>query len=215
MPTGNVIPLRPGDGPISRATGLAPRRVRPVTYVVHVSVVDSEQPIWRRLELDSSLDLGTVHRVVQAVMGWSDSHLHEFTASRSRERLLADSEVAEGMDGTPERDVRLDEVLADVGDAVGYLYDFGDAWDHDLRLEVVRDVEPAQAVRVVDGAAACPLEDAGGIGAWNAFVRWLVDGDSDDLDDDHLRHLASGRPSTSMSRTSMSRKPRRQRRLPR
>jgi hypothetical protein len=194
MPTGNVIPLRPGDGPISRAAGLAPRRARPVTYVVHVSVVDSEQPIWRRLELDSRLDLRTVHRVVQAVMGWSDSHLHEFTASRSPDPLLADSEVEEGMDGTPERDVRLDEVLADVGDAVGYLYDFGDAWDHDLRLEEVRDIEPAQAVRVVDGAAACPLENTGGIGAWNVFVRWLVDGDSDDLDDDHLRHLAERVP---------------------
>ena len=194
MPAGNVIPLRPGDGPTSPASGLATRRVRPATYVVHVSVVESEPPIWRRLELDSRLDLRTVHRVLQAVMGWSDSHLHEFTTSRSRDRLLADSEVEEGMDGTPERDVRLDEVLADVGDAVGYLYDFGDAWDHDLRLEVVRDLEPAQAVRVVDGAGACPLEDAGGIGAWNVFVRWLVDGDSDDFDDDHLRHLAEQVP---------------------
>ncbi|NPC41034.1 plasmid pRiA4b ORF-3 family protein [Nocardioides sp. zg-1230] len=159
-----------------------------------MTLADSEPPIWRRLELDSRLDLRSVHRVLQAVMGWSDSHLHEFTTSRSRVRLLADSEVEEGMDGTPERDVRLDEVLADVGDAVGYLYDFGDAWDHDLRLEAVRDVEPAQAVRVVDGAAACPLEDAGGTGAWNVFVRWLVDGDSDDLDDEHLRHLAERAP---------------------
>ncbi len=159
-----------------------------------MTLADSEPPIWRRLELDSRLDLRTVHRVLQAAMGWSDSHLHEFTTTRSSDRLLADSEVEEGMDGTPERNVRLDEVLSDVGDVVDYLYDFGDAWDHELRLEEVHDVEATQAVRVIDGAAACPVDDAGGIGAWNVFVQWLVDGDSDDLDDDHLRHLAEQVP---------------------
>lgn len=90
--------------------------------------------------------------------------------------------------------MRLDEVLAEVGDVLGYLYDFGDAWDHELRLEDIREVEPTEAVRVLAGAAACPMENAGGIEAWNAYVHWLVDGDPDGLDDEWLRDLVEWVP---------------------
>lgn len=195
MPAGNVIPLRPGDGPV-RSGGTRPtsRRAQPRTYVVLASVVDSEPLIWRRLELDSRLDLRTVHRILQAGMGWTDSHLHEFTTARYDDRLLPDSEVDEGEVGTPERDVRLDEVLVEAGDELGYLYDFGDAWDHVLRLEEVRRGEPAHPVRVLDGARACPVEDAGGIGDWNAVVRWVDEGDADDLEVDQLRNLVEWLP---------------------
>ncbi len=195
MPDDNVIPLF-GNGRASSPTaaGPSPRHARSATYVVRVSLDDSEPEIWRRLELDSSLDLRSVHRILQAAMGWLDSHLHEFTAPRSTVRLLADSEVDEGEDGTPERDVRLDDVLAEVGDSLGYLYDFGDAWDHTLILEDIRPVEPSGPVTVVAGDRAGPLEDSGGAGTWNAYVRWLVDGDADDLEDEWLLDLAERVP---------------------
>jgi hypothetical protein len=127
-------------------------------------------------------------------MGWTDSHLHEFTTARHHDRLLPDSEVDEGEVGTPERDVRLDEVLTEAGDDLGYLYDFGDAWDHVLRLEEVRAGEPDHPARVLDGDRACPLDDAGGIGDWNVFARWLDEGDPDELEDDQLRHLVERLP---------------------
>ena len=195
MPDDNVVPLRPGDGPIRPGTpSPVLRRERPATYVVRVTLVDSEPPVWRRLELDSRLDLRTVHRLLKAAMGWMDSHLHEFTTARFHDRLLADSEVDEGEVGTPERNVRLDEVLVEAGDKLGYLYDFGDAWDHAILLEEVRTGEPSHPGRVLDGARACPLEDAGGIGAWNVLVQWLDEGDADGLEDDQLRHLVERLP---------------------
>lgn len=195
MSAGNVIPLRPGDGPVQSAGArAASRRDHPARYVVHVSLIDSEPLIWRRLEVDSRMDLRSMHRVLQACLGWTDSHLHEFTSVRFPDRMLADSEVDEGEAGTPERDVHLDEVLTEVGDVLEYLYDFGDDWDHEIRLEEVRAVDPAQPVRVVDGAAACPVEDVGGIGAWNTFVEWLDEGDPDALEDHVLRQLGERVP---------------------
>lgn len=196
MPDADVIPLF-GAGRRSAsptAAGLTPRSDPPVTYVVRVSLDDSEPEVWRRLELDSSLDLRSVHRILQASMGWLDSHLHEFTTPRSASRLLADSEVDEGEVGTPERDVRLDEVLHEVGDLLAYAYDFGDGWDHTVALEAIRPDEPDHPVRVLAGDRACPLEDSGGAGTWNAYVRWTVDGNPDDLEEEWLLDLAERVP---------------------
>ena len=37
----------------------------------------------------------------------------------------------------PEEDVRLDEVLAEPGDNLFYDHDFGDGWQHTIRLEEI------------------------------------------------------------------------------
>lgn len=42
-----------------------------------------EPPIWRRTQVPWAMTLG-VHRVFQVVMGWTDSHLHEFVVRGQR-----------------------------------------------------------------------------------------------------------------------------------
>lgn len=34
--------------------------------------------IWRRVIVPEAITLAKLHQVIQAVMGWTDSHLHEF-----------------------------------------------------------------------------------------------------------------------------------------
>nr|WP_281250849.1 hypothetical protein [Sinomonas mesophila] len=46
---------------------------------VRVTVVGSEPPIWRMLDVDGSLTLGELHDVLQRAVGWRDWHLHSFT----------------------------------------------------------------------------------------------------------------------------------------
>ena len=55
--------------------------------------------------------------MLQAVFGWTDSHLHRFSldseARGDGERYLCRDDVEEGEDhGVPASDVRFDEVLA-------------------------------------------------------------------------------------------------------
>ncbi|HEX5255606.1 MAG TPA: hypothetical protein VFW69_17360 [Mycobacterium sp.] len=57
--------------------------------------------------------------------------------SRKTEYYLCPFSVDEGDEGVPEEQVRLDEVLVDVGDKLFYGYDFGDDWQHVIRLEAV------------------------------------------------------------------------------
>ena len=40
-------------------------------------------PVWRRFVVPSDISLSKLHHILQAVMGWTDSHLYGFTAGRT------------------------------------------------------------------------------------------------------------------------------------
>jgi hypothetical protein len=47
-------------------------------YQLKITLRHSKPPIWRRVLVNSELSLGQLHRVIQGVMEWGDSHLHHF-----------------------------------------------------------------------------------------------------------------------------------------
>jgi len=47
-------------------------------YQLKVTLIDSEPEIWRRLQVKKETTLAKLHDILQIVMGWYDSHLHEF-----------------------------------------------------------------------------------------------------------------------------------------
>ncbi|HEX8936545.1 MAG TPA: plasmid pRiA4b ORF-3 family protein [Pseudonocardiaceae bacterium] len=73
-------------------------------------------------------------------------------------------DVEEGETGVPEEQVRLDEVLVEIGDRLFYTYDFGDDWQHSIRLEAIVCHEDS-ALRAVctAGRRPGPAEDCGGV----------------------------------------------------
>jgi hypothetical protein len=161
---------------LKRTTSVPQRRRRrrakqPFGVTVRVDLVGAKPPVWRRLELPSTLRLDQLHSVLQAVFEWTDSHLHRFTLDGEvwgdGEHYLCPYDVEEGEDeGLPASDVRLDEVLAAPDDVLTYLYDYGDNWHHRL---VVEQVGPAvEDVRLLAGDGAAPPEDSGGIWDWDA-----------------------------------------------
>jgi hypothetical protein len=148
------------------------RRARsPFSVTVRADLVDAKPPIWRRVELPSTLHLDELHLLLQALFGWEDYHLHRFTQGQSPwdqdvEVFLCPYDVEEGEEaGVPACDVRLDEVLAEPGDSLLYAYDYGDAWE--VRLVVEQVGEPIESVRLAGGKGVAPPEDSGGIHAWN------------------------------------------------
>lgn len=146
-------------------------------FRVRLDLDGAKPPVWRRLELPGDLTLPRLHDVIQAAMGWSNSHLHRFrTGSDPRSPyFLTNFDVSEGDEGVLEGDVRLDQLIAVEGDALWYEYDFGDGWEHVLRVEAILD-EPPPAVRCIDGQLACPPEDCGGIGGYEELAGWVRSG---------------------------------------
>lgn len=152
------------------------RRVDPVTLRVRIDLTGTRPPLWRRLELASDLFLHDVHDIVQEAFGWDDSHLHRFGSgpsmySHETEYYLCPFSADEGDEGVPEEQVRLDEVLVDVGDKLFYVYDFGDNWQHVIRLEDVlaRESSAPRAICTA-GRRPGPLEDCGGIYGYEMLV---------------------------------------------
>ena len=153
-----------------------PRRPEVVTLRIRVDLARTRPPVWRRVEVASDLLLDEVHEILQAAFGWTDSHLHRFGCgpeyySRETEYYLCPFSVDEGDEGLPEEQVRLDEVLVNVGDKMFYAYDFGDDWQHVLRLEAVlpRDESAPRAI-CTGGRRPGPAEDCGGVGGYELLV---------------------------------------------
>jgi len=53
-------------------------------YLLKIRLLDIEPEIWRRFVVPASITLDRLHDVIQIVMGWTDSHLHEFKIGKKR-----------------------------------------------------------------------------------------------------------------------------------
>jgi Plasmid pRiA4b ORF-3-like protein len=169
-----------------------PRRADVVTYRVHIDLKGSKPPVWRRLELASDLFLDDLHDIVQAAFGWTDSHLHRFGSgpdfwSRDTEYYLCPFDVEEDEEaGVPEEEVRLDEVLVDVGDKLLYNYDFGDDWQHTIKLEAVLPrADSAPRAVCIAGRRPGPPENCGGVHSYEMIVAT-----QDETHPDHAERAA-------------------------
>jgi hypothetical protein len=151
-------------------------------FRVRLDLLGAKPPVWRRLELSGDLTLARVHDMIQAAMGWTNSHLHRFRTGHDHRspHFVTSFDIEEGENGVLEDDVQLDQLISAEGDALWYEYDFGDGWDHTLRVEAVLD-EPPAMVRCTGGRLACPPEDCGGIRGYDELASWVRSGCEDAL----------------------------------
>lgn len=97
-----------------------------------------------------------------------------------------------------ETGIRLATVLPEAGAEILYLYDFGDFWQHDIRLEAVLPPESGVSYpRLLDGARSCPPEDCGGTRGYADLLEILLNPTHKDFD--QMREWAGPR---SMLRSS-------------
>jgi hypothetical protein len=147
----------------------APTRV----YQLKITLKDSKPPIWRRVEVSDSVTLDKLHAIIQAAMGWTDSHLHMFTLGRVSYGV-PDPNYDE--DVRDERRAKLNQLLTEPKQKLSYEYDFGDSWTHVVLLEQVREPEPGvRYPRCTAGKRACPPEDCGGIWGYASFLEIIAD----------------------------------------
>jgi hypothetical protein len=144
-----------------------------IVFQLKVTLRGSRPPIWRRVLVRSDISLLKLHGVLQVLMGWTDSHLHQFEAGGV---FYGTPDPEFGAERKNERKVRLNEVLRHPKNRMVYEYDFGDSWEHDVVLEKVVPREPKVRYPVVTGGKrACPPEDVGGVWGYAAFLEAVRD----------------------------------------
>ncbi len=151
-------------------------------YQLHTSLRDIEPAIWRRVMVSSHADLEELHTVIQGLFDWEDCHLHcfetqigQFTSS------MFDEFLAENPEMHSSSDVLLQEVLPRVNSKIVYEYDFGDGWEHVIKLEKKLSPEPgAKYPVVIAGARHAPLEDCGGPFGYMDLAEIMKNGPKDE-----------------------------------
>jgi len=146
-------------------------------YQLKVTLRYTKPPIWRRLLVPAGLTLEGLHDILQAAMGWTDSHLHEFRVGQKRfgkpdpEDQLMDLPAV-----SDESTAHLFMVLGKAGVKAVYNYDFGDSWEHAIVVEKVLPPEAGVAYPIcVGGKLHCPPEDCGGIPGYYDLLDAISD----------------------------------------
>jgi Plasmid pRiA4b ORF-3-like protein len=131
-----------------------------------------DPPVWRQVVIPAGYTLDRVHDVIQAAMGWQNSHLHLFRiAGREYRPAYLDDEL-ETLD---EKQFRIGDLMT-TGDLADYEYDFGDGWGHELAVGASSAADAATVYpECTGGEGACPPEDCGGPGGF-ADLKELLTG---------------------------------------
>jgi hypothetical protein len=126
---------------------------------VRITLLDvDDPPVWRQVLIPAAYPLSRVHRVIQAAMGWENYHIHAFQIGKTSYGPDPEGELGYA----DETKARLGDV-ARVRTRIGYEYDFGDGWEHELVVEARAVAEADKTYPAcIAGQGACPPEDCGG-----------------------------------------------------
>ncbi|MCH2197759.1 MAG: plasmid pRiA4b ORF-3 family protein [Flavobacteriales bacterium] len=132
--------------------------------------LDSLEPrVWRRVRVNSDIDMRTLHHTIQLAMGWENCHLYYFATADEK---ISQLEFLEDEDFVEDHEVNLDEFVQSTGDRINYVYDFGDKWSHTITLEKIVENDESEHIPIcLAGERNCPPEDVGGINGYHEFLN--------------------------------------------
>jgi hypothetical protein len=142
------------------------------TTRLRVTLREVEPRVERVIDVPAGVTLDELHLVLQVALGWTDSHLHSFTADGI---TYAGPHEEYEQDAVDDRGVRLSSLPAHFL----YTYDFGDDWEHEVEVLGPGGAEP----RCVSGEGACPPEDCGGTSGYAELLEALADPRHDEHED--------------------------------
>jgi len=149
--------------------------IKGTIYQFKVTLDNLNIPIWRKFQVENDITLKRLAATILIVMGWTNTHLHQFLIGKKRygvpQKDLIDHDNFED-----EGKFRLCDLPEKELSKFRFAYDFGDGWEHTIRLEKVLDrQEGVQYPVCIGGARKCPRENCGGPYEYDNFLSIISD----------------------------------------
>jgi hypothetical protein len=144
-----------------------------------ISLTHSKPLIWRQIFVTKDTTFFELHHIIQIVMGWDNYHMFEFDLEGYRIGEVDEDEKGNGYGSDQILDsmtIKLSDVITQQKDIINYLYDFGDGWRHQIKVEKFHNIDKiTEYPTCIDGQMNCPPEDRGGIGSFYHCIDVLKD----------------------------------------
>jgi hypothetical protein len=164
------------------ATKVQRNKTAPKILQLHIELRGTKPKVWRRVLVPETITLLKLHLVIQAAFGWGHSHLHEFIAGDGERYGTPDPDY-DDPGSVASENTRLTTALR--RSTLSYVYDFGDNWDHRIKVEKTLAPDPLLALPFcAGGACATPPEDCGGVHGYAEFIQSMAN--PDDPEHEHL-----------------------------
>ncbi len=159
-------------------------------YRLKIKLRGTDPPVWRRIAVLGESTLELLHRVIQIVMGWDDYHVYGFMTKDEWIMPRTSSGIDSMWVGMTvpyptayANSRRLKSVARQAKTKFRYIYDLGDKWEHEIRVEAISARQDTDRVPVcLDGQMACPPEDCGGPFGYGKLKQTLSDPASSEHD---------------------------------
>ena len=147
-------------------------------YQFKITLKGIKPPIWRRIQVPKNYTFWDLHVAIQDAMGWLDVHLHAFEIANPGKGPIEEI-------GIPDKDFEWENQRTIAGwkrtiaryftpenAKARYVYDFGDDWTHDIKLEKILPREKGVNYPLcLDGKRACPPENCGGVWGYEELLE--------------------------------------------
>lgn len=128
-----------------------------IGYQLKITIMGSKPPIWRRVIVPEHIAFYDLDDIIEKIFGWTHSHLYEFFIKDWGMRITG----APLMEEEDNADECIDSWMK-VGSEIIYTYDFGDSWEHLIKIEKVVEYEYRYPI-VLKSKGPNMIEDCGGI----------------------------------------------------
>jgi len=157
-------------------------------YQFKITLMDVRPSIWRRIQVPETYSFWDLHVAIQDAMHWLDYHLHEFEIVNPSTGIKTSVGIPGDEDFGKEILLEWKQKIADYfsmeNRLAKYTYDFGDNWEHIIKLEKVlpRDKNINYPV-CIGGKRASPPEDCGGVWGYEDFLKIINNPDHEEYEE--------------------------------
>lgn len=128
-----------------------------ILFKLKIVLIGYREEVNRTILVPTDIDFEELHENIQRAMGWKNEHLYAFKIEEIEIRPDDSLDINEL--GAGESVYTQINSLLRKGDTFEYLYDMGDNWNHEIKVEGVIEFTSKKPI-VLESIGECPKENS-------------------------------------------------------